>query len=96
MIVTLRKHADGLRSEALLCGGFMPLREAPGAAVPSPPPSLTAAERIDRRSRSLAQLNGVALRGLSQARRQQLLALALSQARRRALGLRAARPAGCT
>ena len=91
MVVTLRKHADALRSEALLHGGFMPLRDARGTAVPSQPPSLSAVESIDRRRRSIAHLNGVALRGLSQARRQQLLALALSQPRRRVLGLRAPR-----
>ena len=33
-IVTLRKQAEGLRSEAVLYGGFMPLRDAPGAPVP--------------------------------------------------------------
>ncbi len=91
MVVTLQKHDGGLRSEALLHGGFMPLRDARGSAVRSPPPSLSAIESIDRRRRSIAHLNGGALRGLSQARRQQLLALALSQPRRRALGLRGSR-----
>lgn len=93
VIITLRKQLGVLRSQALLHGGFMPLRDAPGAAVPSPPPSLGATERIDERSRSLAHLSGVALRNLSGARRQQLLALALSEPRRRDLGLRAPRPA---
>ena len=92
-IITLRKHARLMRSQALLHGGFMRLRDTPGAAMPSPAPSLGATERIDQRSRSLAHLNGVALRNLSRARRQQLLALALSEPRRRALGLRAQRPA---
>ncbi len=93
VIITLRKQPGGLRSQALLHGGFMRLRDAPGAAVPPPPPSLAASERIGERSRSLAHLGGVALRNLSRARRQQLLALALSEPRRRALGLRAQRPA---
>lgn len=93
VIITLRKQPGVLRSQALLHGGFMRLRDAPGAAVPSPPPSLAATERIGERSRSLAHLSGLALRNLSRERRQQLLALALSQPRRRPLGLRAQRPA---
>ncbi len=93
MIVTLRKDAHALCTEGVLHGHFMALRDAPGAAVPSPPPSLSAVERIDDRSRSLAQLGGPALRRLSQARRRRLLALVLSAPRGRPLGLRAARPA---
>ncbi|HEV2059611.1 MAG TPA: methyltransferase domain-containing protein [Solirubrobacteraceae bacterium] len=92
-IITLRKRGRLLRSQALLHGGFMRLRKTPGAAMPSPAPSLGATERIDEQARSLAHLNGVALRNLSRARRQQLLALALSEPRRRALGLRAQRSA---
>lgn len=92
-IVTFRKLSQALRSEAVLYGGFMPLRDAPGAPVASPPPSLGAIERIDHRSRSLAQLSGEALRRLSAARRQRLLSLALSEARVHELGLRAPRPA---
>lgn len=91
-IVTLRKQAKALRSEALLYGGFMPLRDAPGAPVPSPPPILGAIERIDEQSRSLAQLSGEALRRLSAARRQRLLSLALAEPRTRQLGVRAPRP----
>ena len=93
MIVTLRKHAGGLRSEALLHGGFMQLRDAPDAVVPGPPPSLSATERIDGGSHSFAHLGGVALGNLSRARRRRLLALALSEPRRRALGMRAPRSA---
>lgn len=94
-IVTFRKQAEAraLRSEAVLYGGFMPLRDAPGARVPAPAPSLGAIERIGERSRSLAQLNGEALRRLSQARRQGLLSLALSEPRTLDLGLRAPRAA---
>ena len=92
-IVTLRKSAGALRSQALLYGGFMRLRDAPGAAVPGPPPSLGAREQVGQQSRLLTHLSGVSLRGLSRARRQQLLALALSEPRRRALGLRAPRVA---
>jgi protein-L-isoaspartate(D-aspartate) O-methyltransferase len=91
-IIILRKQARVLRSQALLYGGFMRLRDAPGAAMPSPAPSLAATERLDQRVRSLAHLNGDALRRLSRARRQQLLALALSEPRRRTLGVRAQRP----
>ncbi len=61
--------------------------------MPSPPPSLAATERLGERSRALAHLSGMALRNLARARRQQLLALALSEPRRRNLGLRAQRPA---
>ncbi len=93
IIVTLRKGAHALSTEAVQHGHFMVLRDAPGAAVPSLPPSLSAVERSDDRLRSLAQLGGPALRRLSQARRRRLLALALSVPRRRPLGLRAARPA---
>jgi protein-L-isoaspartate O-methyltransferase len=92
-IVTFRKLSQALRSEAVLYGGFMPLRDAPGAPVAPPPPSLGAIERIGDRSRSLAQLSGEALRPLSAVRRQRLLSLALSEPRTRELGLRAPRPA---
>ena len=90
-IIILRKQMGALHSQALLHGGFMRLRDAPGAAVPSPPPSLAVTERIDERSRPLAHLSGVALRKLSRAHRQQLLALALCEPRRHPLGLRAPR-----
>jgi protein-L-isoaspartate(D-aspartate) O-methyltransferase len=90
-IITFRKQAQALRSEAVTYGGFMPLREAPGAPVPSPPPTLGATERIDERSRPLAHLSGEALRRLSAARRRLLLSLALSEPRTHDLGLRAPR-----
>ncbi len=92
-IVTLRKQGDALRSEALLHGGFMPLRDAPGGPVPAPLPTLSATEQIDQRRQSLASLSGAALRRLSAARRQRLLSLALSEPRTRGLGLRAPRGA---
>lgn len=92
-IVTFRRHERALRSASLLYGGFMPLRDAPGASAPSAPPSLGAIERIDERTRSLAQLSGAALGRLSRARRQRLLALALSEPRTRALGIRVPRHA---
>ena len=90
MIVTFQKEGDRLRSKHLLHGGFMPLRHAPGAQVPSPP-TLAASERIDQRPRSLAHLSGEALRRLSARRRQRLLSLALSEPRTRKLPLRAPR-----
>ena len=94
LIVTLRRDGDLLRSQALLHGGFMPLRDAPGAPVPPAAPSLGAVERIDGRSRSIAHLGGPALRGLSRARRRQLFAWALAEPNeRRDLGLRAPRAA---
>ncbi len=93
IIATLRRDGPRLRSVALLHGGFMALRDAPGAAVAPPAPSMGAVEQLDGRSRSLAHLSGRGLRSLSQTRRQQLLALALSEPRRRPLGLRASRAA---
>jgi len=49
VIITLRRHEEALRSESLLQGHFMPLRDAPGAPVPSAPVSLGAIERFDER-----------------------------------------------
>ena len=92
-IVTLRKQGDALRSKALLHGGFMPLREAPGAPVPTPAPTLSATEWINERPRPLANLSGAALGRLSTARRQRLLSLSLSEPRKRQLGVRAPRGA---
>ncbi len=93
VIVTLRKQGDALRSEALLPGGFMPLRDAPGGPVPPPAPTLSATERINERPRPLAHLSGAALGRLSAARRQRLLALALSEPRTHELGIRPGRGA---
>lgn len=70
MIVTLRKCGDALRSERLLPGGFLPLRDAPGAPVPGSVPTLSATERTDERPRMLANLSGAALRRFSAAQRQ--------------------------
>lgn len=92
-ILTFRKQDQGLRSQALLHGGFMPLRDTPGGPVPPPPPNLSATELIGRQPRSLAHLSGQALRRLSATARQRLLSLALSEPRARELGLRASRPA---
>lgn len=92
-VITLCKREQALVSQALLSGHFMALRDAPGAAVPSAPPSLGASERIDEQSRSLALLSGTALGRLSRARRRRLLSLALSEPRTRALGVRAPRDA---
>ena len=91
-ILTLRKEGQALRSVALLPGGFMPLRDAPGGPVPPPAPSLGAHEHVGR-PRALIHLSGEALGRLSSARRQALLALALSKPRSRDLGLRADRSA---
>lgn len=88
-IVTLRKQGEMLRSQGLLHGGFMALRDAPGAPVGPPPPTLAATEWIGGAARSLAHMTGTALGGMSRADRQRLLALALSEPRTRALGLRA-------
>ena len=88
-VVTLRKHGHVLRSEALLQGGFMPLRDVPGGPAAPAPPTLSASEHVDGRSRPLAHLSGAALCGLSAASRQRLLSQALSEPRTRPLGMRA-------
>ena len=91
MIVALRKRGETLRSERLLPGGFMPLRDAPGAPAPDPVPTLSATERINERPRMLANLSGAVLRRFSAAQRQRLLSLALSEPRTRKLQVRAPR-----
>lgn len=88
-ILTLRKRGQVLCSEALLHGGFMPLRDAPGAPVAPPPTSLGATERIGEKTRFLARLDGAALDRLSRSRRRRLLALSMSDPRTRRLGMRA-------
>jgi len=90
-VVTFRKVAGALRSVSVLCGGFMPLRAAVGAAVPRPGWHLSASETRAGHSRSLAHLSGEALRQLSAKGRRQLLSLALTQPRVRQLGMRAPR-----
>lgn len=92
-IVTLRKEGDALRSQALLQGGFMALRDAPDASVPPPAPTLSATELVNGRPRSLAHLSGAALRGLSAQQRRRLLSLVLSEPHTRKLGTRAPRGA---
>jgi protein-L-isoaspartate(D-aspartate) O-methyltransferase len=91
-VFVLRKRGDSLCSEAIIPGGFMPLRDAPGAPVPGAPPSLSAGERIGERHRALAHLSGAALSPLSRSSRQRLLAMALSEPRTRRLDVRASRP----
>jgi protein-L-isoaspartate(D-aspartate) O-methyltransferase len=90
-IVTFQKLAGGLRSVAVLCGGFMPMREAPGAPAPAPGSSLSASERLDDQPRPLVHLSGEALKRLSAQERRRLLSLALSEPRVGQLGLRAPR-----
>ncbi len=90
-IVTFEKHAGGLRSVAVLCGGFMSLRDFAGARVPAPAPQLSAHERVGEQFRSLAYLSGQPLQRLSSKRRRRLLSLALTEPRVHRLGVRAAR-----
>jgi protein-L-isoaspartate O-methyltransferase len=90
-VFVLRKRGDSLCSETVIPGGFMPLRDAPGAPVPGGPPSLSAGERIDGRHRAITHLTGAVLSRLSRANRQRLLAMALSEPRTRPLDLRASR-----
>lgn len=91
-IITFRKLGETLRSEAFIYGGFMALREAPGAPLPPQPPSLSANEWTGDPSPPLVYLGGESLRRLSRERRRQLLSLALSKPRTRPLGVRAPRP----
>ncbi len=92
-IVTFRKLAGRLRSVAVLFGGFMPLREAAGAAVPGDGVHLSANERLDGHGRPLVMLGGEALRRLSATGRRRLLSLALSEPRVSQLGVRGPRGA---
>ncbi len=92
-IVTFRKQAGRLRSTAVLFGGFMPLREAAGAAVPAGGVQLSANERVGGHGRPLVMLGGEALRKLSATARRRLLSLALSEPRVSQLGLRGPRGA---
>lgn len=92
-IVTFRKQAGRLRSVAVLFGGFMPLREAAGAAVPGGGVQLSAHERVGGHGRPLVMLGGEALRELSATARRRLLSLALSEPRVSQLGLRGPRGA---
>jgi len=89
-IPLLRKTRDGFRSAAMLCGGFMPLRP-PGddAAVALKQPTLVASDAASNGGAPLQQLSGEALRTLSPRARRRLLSIALTDGRRRPLGLRA-------
>lgn len=80
-IVTFRKQEGRLRSVAVLFGGFMPLREAAGAAVPAGGVHLSASERLDGKGRALVSLSGEGLQRLSATGRRRLLSLALSEPR---------------
>lgn len=83
-----------MRSVSALAGGFMPLREADGAAAPAAwPPALVAAERDVARETQLREVHGAAVGTLAARAKRRLLRTALDDPRRVPLGLRAAGPA---
>lgn len=90
VIPTLRKQNGRLVSDAVVCGGFMPLR-SPGDSAPQPQrsPCLIATDSTREQGKPLRQLTGSALSTLSTATKRRLLAVALTEGRRRPLGLRA-------
>ncbi|MEX2554675.1 MAG: methyltransferase domain-containing protein [Actinomycetota bacterium] len=89
-IPLLRKTRDGLRSVAMLCGGFMPLRpQGEDAAAVLKQPMLVASDATSDGGAPVQQLSGEALRTLSPRARRRLLSIALTEGRRRPLGLRA-------
>lgn len=89
-IPLLRKTRGGFRSVAVLAGGFMPLRAAgEDAAAALKRPTLLASDATGDADGALQQLTGEALRTLSPQAKRRLLAVALGDARRRPLGLRA-------
>ncbi|MEA2382729.1 MAG: protein-L-isoaspartate(D-aspartate) O-methyltransferase [Solirubrobacteraceae bacterium] len=89
-IALLRKAGRGLRSVSAIAGGFMPLREPDGgAAAVAMPSALVAAHRDGRRETSIRELRGEAIATLSDRAKRRLLHVALGDARRVPLGLRA-------
>ncbi|MEA2248937.1 MAG: protein-L-isoaspartate(D-aspartate) O-methyltransferase [Solirubrobacteraceae bacterium] len=89
-IPLLRTAGRGLRSVSAIAGGFMPLREPDGGAAPVPmAPALVAAHRDGARETPLRELQGAAIAHLSDPAKRRLLRVALSDARRSPLGLRA-------
>ena len=90
-VATFRRERGGLVSVAIVPGGFMPLRSPGEPDLPVPPPSLLATDATgaDRRRPPLRQLAGASLATLSDAAKRRLLAISLSDARTRPLGLRA-------
>jgi protein-L-isoaspartate(D-aspartate) O-methyltransferase len=93
-IALLAPAGSRLRSVSAIGGSFMPLREADGGAAPSSwPPALVAAHRDDGRETLLRELHGAAVGALSDRAKRRLLAAALDEPRRVALGVRAPSPA---
>ena len=85
-VVTLRREGDGLRSVAVVPGGFMNLRR-PGIDAGRPPMGthLSVSEHIDGRGRSIASVSGAGLARLGPAARRRLAAVLLTRARVRRL-----------
>jgi protein-L-isoaspartate(D-aspartate) O-methyltransferase len=93
-IALLRREAGRLRSVSAIGGSFMPLREADGSAADTRwPPALAAVHRDGGRETLLRELHGAAVGTLRDRAKRRLLAAALEEPRRVALGLRAPAPA---
>lgn len=89
VIATLQRHERGLRSVSIVGGGFMPLRGADEDDVPQSMRHLSITDATGDGPKPIRQLSGVALTRLSQAAKRRLLAVALEDPRRTALGVRA-------
>ena len=92
VIPTLRRLRRSLATETVVAGGFMPLRSAEGGEpVPSRQPFLIASDATVRNGpgQPLRQISGLSLVSLSAAAKRRLLGIALTEGRRRPLGLRA-------
>jgi protein-L-isoaspartate(D-aspartate) O-methyltransferase len=89
-IPVLRKTKRGFRSERVLRGGFMPLRDEGEGGLPrTREPFLNITDFGGEWTEPILQLNGAALATLSRKAKRRLLATALGEPRRRPLGLRA-------
>ena len=105
-VVTLRRHDGGLRSTAVVEGGFMNLRNPGGEGAPVHPANLSVSEHIDGEHRAYGFLSGSGLRTLRPAARRRLAEVLaaplvphrrlgrLPEGRSPGLFLRLARPTG--
>jgi protein-L-isoaspartate(D-aspartate) O-methyltransferase len=83
-IPLLRPAGDGFRSVSVLCGGFMPLRDAAARAA-NGRAMLSVSSRVDGAAEQVTCLHGTGVRRLSPAARRRALARLLEPPRRRAL-----------
>jgi protein-L-isoaspartate(D-aspartate) O-methyltransferase len=95
-IALLRKGKEGFRSIDVIAGGFIPLRsDDANAAASLKRTALIASDATCETGTSITELYGEALTTLTTRAKRRLLALALGEPRKLALGLRAS-PTGLT